>query len=207
MRLNLGIRRRLAPLLANDRSRIELANSLLFTLPGSPVIYYGDEIGMGDDIWLEDRDGVRTPMQWSAGGNAGFSYARPEGLYTPVLDDDVYGYMKVNVESQRAEPNSLLNQMRRMIQVRKAYPALGRGDIRFLESDNQSILAYLRGGEEPRILVINNLSARPQTAELDLAPCAGARPVDLFTDAVLPRLETPHKLKLDGYQYFWLRLS
>ncbi|UCC88055.1 MAG: maltose alpha-D-glucosyltransferase, partial [Anaerolineales bacterium] len=129
MRLNLGIRRRLAPLLSNDRARLELANSLLFTLPGSPVIYYGDEIGMGDDIWLEDRDGVRTPMQWTAGLNAGFSSADSDRLYCPVIDDPTYGYQQVNVEAQQADPDSLLNQMRNMIRIRKAHAALGRGEV------------------------------------------------------------------------------
>ena len=130
MRLNLGIRRRLAPLLGNDRAaRIELANSLLFTLPGSPVVYYGDEIGMGDDIWLDDRDGVRTPMQWTAGPNAGFSTAEAADLYAPVIDDESYGYRQINVESQRGDPHSLLNRMRQMIRVRKAIPAFGRGEI------------------------------------------------------------------------------
>ena len=129
MRLNLGIRRRLAPLLGNDRSRIELANSLLFTLTGSPVIYYGDEIGMGDNIWLEDRDGVRTPMQWADAPNGGFSSAEPSALQDPVIDDEIFGYHRVNVEAQRNDPGSLLNRMREMIRVRKMHPAFGRGDL------------------------------------------------------------------------------
>lgn len=208
MRLNMGIRRRLAPLLDNDRARIELANSLLFTLPGSPVIYYGDEIGMGDDIWLEDRDGVRTPMQWSDAPNAGFSTAAPEALYSPVIDDETYGYRQVNVEAQRADPDSLLNQMREMIRVRKAHPAFGRGEIRFLEPNNRAVLAYLRTFGTETLLIVNNLSSEPQVAELDLATFAGSRPNDLYTKEILPVLtDATCQLKLDRYEYRWLWLS
>lgn len=208
MRLNLGIRRRLAPLLDNDRARIELANSLLFTLPGSPVIYYGDEIGMGDDIWLEDRDGVRTPMQWSDAPNAGFSTAAPEALYRPVIDNETYGYRQVNVEAQRADPKSLLNRMREMIRVRKAHPTFGRGEIRFLEPNNQSVLAYLRIFGAETLLIANNLSSEPQVAELDLATFAGSRPKDLFTRKKLAVLtDDACHLKLERYEYRWLWLS
>jgi maltose alpha-D-glucosyltransferase/alpha-amylase len=207
MRLNLGIRRRLAPLLDNDRARIELANSLLFTLPGSPVIYYGDEIGMGDNIWLEDRDGVRTPMQWSARRNAGFSDADPADLYCPAVDDETYGYQKVNVESQRADPNSLLNCMREMIRIRSAHPALGRGDISFLGPKNRAVLAYLRMHGDETILVVGNLSSQPQGASLDLSDFAGSQPIDLFTQERLPPADSdPYGLALGGYQYRWLRL-
>jgi maltose alpha-D-glucosyltransferase/alpha-amylase len=208
MRLNLGIRRRLAPLLSNDRARIELAVSLLFTLTGSPVIYYGDEIGMGDDIWLEDRDGVRTPMQWTTGPNAGFSAADPARLYCPPIDDEIYGYRQVNVEAQGADPDSLLNQMRKMIRVRKGHAALGRGEIHFLEPANRAVLAYLRTHGDEAILVVNNLSSDPQRVELDLATWAGAQPSDLLTQITLPPLTTmPYRLKLGRYDYRWLRIS
>ena len=205
MRLNLGIRRRLAPLLDNDRDRIELANSMLFTLPGSPVVYYGDEIGMGDDIWLDDRDGVRTPMQWSDSLNAGFSLADPASLYTPVLSDQTYGYQHVNVESQRADPRSLLNWMQAAIAVRRAHPALSRGDIHFLEPSNLAILTYLRRYEDETVLVASNLSSEPQVALLELGSLAGAQPVDLFTGQRLPQIDAePYPLKLGGYKFRWL---
>jgi maltose alpha-D-glucosyltransferase/alpha-amylase len=215
MRLNLGIRRRLAPLLGNDRARIELVNSLLFTLPGAPVVYYGDELGMGDNIWLEDRDGVRTPMQWSGEGNAGFSAAAAEDLYAPVIDDDAYGYQRLNVKAQQADPGSLLNWMRQAIRVRKAQPALGRGEVRFLEVANRAVLAYLRSDSEETILVVNNLSEEAQTIELDLADAwprdleelAGTRPRDLLTGERMELVtEEPHRLELARYGYRWLRL-
>jgi len=207
MRLNLGIRRRLAPLLGNDRARIELANSLLFTLPGSPVVYYGDEIGMGDNIWLEDRDGVRTPMQWTAGPNGGFSEADPGALYCPVLDDEAYGYRRLNAEIQHGDPASLLNKMRQMIRIRHAHPAFGRGGIQFLEPANRAVLAYLRTDGNQAILCINNLSSEPQAVDLDLAAWAGAQPVDLFTGHGAGSLTAnPHRFELHRYQYYWLKL-
>ena len=208
MRLNLGIRRRLAPLLGNDRARIELANSLLFTLVGSPVIYYGDEIGMGDDIWLEDRDGVRTPMQWSDAPNAGFSTADAARLYCPVINDDTYGYRQVNVDVKRADPGSLLNRMREMIHVRKAHPAFGRGDVHFLEPANQAVLAYTRTHDDETILVVNNLSSDLQSVELELATWADAQPIDLFTEERLRAIaSTAYQLKLERYGYRWLRVD
>jgi maltose alpha-D-glucosyltransferase/alpha-amylase len=208
MRLNLGIRRRLAPLLGNDRARIELANSLLFTLPGSPVIYYGDELGMGDNIWLDDRDGVRTPMQWSSAPNAGFSTAASEALYCPVIDDTVYGYQQLNVQTQQVDPGSLLNRMREMVRVRKAHPALGRGEIQFLEVGNRAVLAYLRRHGQETILSINNLSPDEQAIELDLAGFAGAEPTDLFTRENSPPLtQEPYRLVLNRYGYQWLTLG
>ena len=208
MRLNLGIRRRLAPLLDNDRARIELANSLLFTLPGSPVIYYGDEIGMGDNIWLEDRNGVRTPMQWSAAPNAGFSSADPARLYCPVIDDGVYGYRRLNVEAQRADPGSLFNRLREMVRIRKAHPTFGRGEIRFLRPASQAILAYLRTYAGDNLLVINNLSSEPQSVDLELAAWAGARLADLITGEKLdPVPASPYRFRLDRYGYRWLRLE
>jgi maltose alpha-D-glucosyltransferase/alpha-amylase len=207
MRLNLGIRRRLAPLLGNDRKRIELANSLLFTLPGSPVVYYGDEIGMGDDIWLDDRDGVRTPMQWSSAVNAGFSPASPEDLYSPVIANDVYGYQKVNVELQDRERGSLLNWMRDAIALRKNQPALSRGQIRFLEPANRAVLAYLRTHLDQTILVISNLSSQPQEVQLDLDAYAGTAPIDLITGTALgPIGSVPYRMQLERYQYLWLRI-
>jgi maltose alpha-D-glucosyltransferase/alpha-amylase len=208
MRLNLGIRRRLAPLLENDRARIELANSLLFTLPGSPVIYYGDELGMGDNIWLDDRDGVRTPMQWSNAPNAGFSTAAPESLYCAVIDDARYGYQHLNVQAQQADPGSLLNRMREMIRVRRAHPALGRGEVQFLELDNRAVLAYLRRYGQETILSVNNLSPEEQMLELGLAEFAGTEPVDLFTGQALPPLaQEPYRLALGRYGYRWLALQ
>jgi len=208
MRLNLGIRRRLAPLLGNDRGRIELANSILFTLPGSPVIYYGDEIGMGDNIWLEDRGGVRTPMQWHAGPGAGFSEADPSKFYFPLIDDDTFGYQKVNVSQQREDPDSLLNRMRTMMAVRKANPAFARGDLEVLEPENKAVLAFLRTWQDVNLLAINNLSTEPQTVALDLAAYAGATPVDLFTGERLPTVTaTPWSLALGPSGYRWLSLA
>jgi maltose alpha-D-glucosyltransferase/alpha-amylase len=207
MRLNLGIRRRLAPLLDNDRARIEVANSLLFSLPGAPVIYYGDEIGMGDNIWLEDRDGVRTPMQWNDGANAGFSKAQPASLYSPLIDDGTYGYRQINVEAQRDDPGSLLNWMRRAISIRKAHPALSRGEIRFLEPPERAVLAFVRTRGDEVILSVNNLSADRQTVALDLAAYAGAQPVDLYSGENLPPASrVPYELALSRYGYRWLRL-
>jgi maltose alpha-D-glucosyltransferase/alpha-amylase len=212
MRLNLGIRRRLAPLLGNDRARIELVNSLLFTLPGSPVIYYGDEIGMGDNIWLHDRDGVRTPMQWTAGPHAGFSMrpaVDPESdLYLPVITGEVYGYHHLNVESQQQDAGSLLNRMKQMIRVRGAHPVLSRGEIQFLEQGNRAVLAYLRRYGQEMILCVNNLSPDEQRIELDLAGFAGAEPTDLFSGARLPPVtQAPTCLTLSRYGYRWLALD
>ena len=208
MRLNLGIRRRLVPLLGNDRARIELANSLLFTLPGAPVIYYGDEIGMGDNIWLEDRDGVRTPMQWSDEPNAGFSTAAAEDLYAPVIDDESYGYHRLNVEAQQGDPGSLLNWMRKAIRVRKAHAALGRGEVRFLEAANRAVLAYLRSDGEETILVANNLSEEEQVIELDLAELAGKQPRDLLSGEEGPTVPGgTYQVTLPRYGYRWLWLQ
>ena len=207
MRLNLGIRRRLAPLLGGDRDRIELANSLFLTLPGAPVLYYGDEIGMGDNIWLEDRDGVRTPMQWDDTANAGFSTAAPSALGDPVIEDDVFGYRRVNVAAQRGDPGSLLNRMRAMIAVRKACPAFSRGELRLLAPAGVATLAYLRVHADETILAVNNLSDDSQTVDLDLASFAGAQPADLFTgEAVTPVTGDPYRLELPRYGYRWLRL-
>jgi maltose alpha-D-glucosyltransferase/alpha-amylase len=208
MRLNLGIRRRLAPLLDNDRDRIELANSLLFTLPGAPVVYYGDEIGMGDDIWLDDRDGVRTPMQWSAGANAGFSEAEAETLYSQPIDDEVFGYQRVNVETQQSDAGSLLHRMQKMIATRKAHAVLAQGEVRFLEAENRAILAFLRSDGKETILAVHNLSAERAEIELDLAGYAGVEAVDLLDEErMAPVGEALYRIELGRYGYRWLRLG
>ncbi len=207
MKLNMGIRRRLAPLLGNDRGRIEVANSIFLTLVGSPVLYYGDEIGMGDNIRLEDRDGVRTPMQWDDTVNAGFSQADPAALGDPVIVDDTFGYRRVNVAAQRSDPGSLLNRMRELLAVRKTVPAFGRGDLTFLAPAGKTVLAYLRTYGDEAILVANNLSDEAQAVELDLAAFAGSQPVDLFTGESLAAVTAaPYRLELPRYGYRWLRL-
>jgi maltose alpha-D-glucosyltransferase/alpha-amylase len=207
-RINLGIRRRLAPLLANDRRKIELLNFLLLSMPGAPVIYYGDEIGMGDNIYLGDRDGVRTPMQWSPDRNAGFSRADPARLFLPAIQDAVYGYGGVNVEAQLASPASLLNWMRRMIAVRRNYSAFGRGGLRFLYPDNRKILAYLREFENERILCVANVSGAAQACELDLGDYSGAHPVELTGGSRFPPVGVlPYMLTLPAYGFLWLSLD
>ena len=207
MRINLGIRRRLAPLMDNDRRKIELLNSILFTMPGSPIIYYGDEIGMGDNVWLGDRDGVRTPMQWSPDRNAGFSRAQPERLYLPAISDAVYGFQSVNVEAQEHSPNSLLNWTKRLIRVRKQHRAFGRGSITFLQPENPHVLAYLREYQGDVILVVNNLSASAQAVQLDLAGYAGFTPVELLGETAFPLVdETPYAITLSPYGFFWFAL-
>ena len=177
MRINLGIRRRLAPLMENDRRKIELLNSILFTMPGSPIIYYGDELGMGDNIYVGDRDGVRTPMQWSPDRNGGFSRAEAARLYLPVITDSVYGYHAINVEAQQRSPFSLLNWMKRLIRVRRAHPVFGRGTLEFLHPENRRVLAYLRSDEERSVLIVANLSRFAQYVELDLSRFRGSEPV------------------------------
>src|SRR5437870_2337705 len=188
MRLNLGIRRRLAPLMENSRRRIELMNSLLFSMPGTPILYYGDEIGMGDNIYLGDRNGVRTPMQWNGDRNAGFSRADPQALYLPLVIDPDHHYQSINVETQRRSPSSLLNWMRRLIAIRKRYPVFGRGQIEFLHPTNLAVLAYIRFGEDQTVLVVNNLSRFVQPVELDLTKFVGHMPVELFGETVFPRI-------------------
>jgi maltose alpha-D-glucosyltransferase/alpha-amylase len=207
-RLNLGIRRRLAPLLDNDRHRIELMNLLLMTLPGSPIVYYGDEIGMGDNIELGDRSGVRTPMQWNGGLNGGFSAADPARLFLPAIDDPVYGYAAVNVEAQHRNPSSLLNWMRRVIAMRKANHAFGRGGLRFLRPGNRKILAYLREHEAETVLCVANLSRAPQAVELDLAAFKGRVPVELMGRSKFPPIgELPYLLTLAGHGFYAFRLA
>jgi maltose alpha-D-glucosyltransferase / alpha-amylase len=208
MKSNLGIRRRLATLLGNDKARIELANSILFSLPGSPVIWYGDEIGMGDNIFLEDRRGLRTPMQWADVKSGGFSEADPSQLYLPIMMDETYGYHRVNVTDQRADPDSLLNRMRRMLAVRKANPAFGRGHFEMLQPENKAVLVCLRTYGGVTVLSANNLSTEAQSAELDLSRFAGLTPVDLFTGERLAGVtEAAWPLDLPASGYRWLRLT
>ena len=208
MKLNLGIRRRLAPLLDNDRRRIELLNCLLLTLPGSPIIYYGDEIGMGDNVHLGDRDGVRTPMQWSRERNAGFSAADEERLYLPVITDAVYGYQAVNVAAQDRTPSSLLNTMRRLIAARRTSPAFGRGSIDFLRPRNPRVIAYLRRSQRDVVLIVANLAASPQPVELDLAAFAGATPVEILGRTRFPTVrEQPYFLSLGPHGFYWFLLE
>ncbi len=207
MRLNLGIRRRLAPLLENNRARIEVANSIFLTLIGSPVLYYGDEIGMGDNIWLDDRDGVRTPMQWEASENAGFSTAPAEQLAAPVIEDEIYGYRKINVAAQREDPDSLLNRMRELLRIRKKYPAFGRGELHLLEVHPHTGLAYLRATVAETLIIFNNLAPEPQTVSVDLADYAGKTPVDILTGETYPPItEELYVVELAGYGYCWLKI-
>jgi maltose alpha-D-glucosyltransferase/alpha-amylase len=198
MKLNLGIRRRLAPLLDNDRRKIELAYSLLFTLPGSPILYYGDEIGMGDNIWLEDRNGVRTPMQWETGATVGFSRASGDSLYAPVIDDEVFNADRVNVESQRADPNSLWNTIRRMVAVRKQHPEFGRGDFEWLEFQNPGIAAFKRTYHGRSVIAIHNLSVLAQTISYPIQ--AATR--NILTDQKL--LSEQGILQFAPFQFFWI---
>jgi maltose alpha-D-glucosyltransferase/alpha-amylase len=206
-RINLGIRRRLAPLLEGDRRRIELMTSLLMTLPGSPFIYYGDEIGMGDNIYLGDRNSVRTPMQWSGGYNAGFSSADPERLWLPLVSNPVYGYQAVNVEAQRRNGSSLLYWTQRLIRVRKTARVFGRGDLTMLAPANHRVLAFTRSHDGDVVLVVHNLASTAQSVELDLAPYDGAIPVEMFGGSIFPRVGTaPYVLTLGPYGAFWFRL-
>src|SRR5581483_11415845 len=208
MRLNLGIRRRLAPLMVNGRRQIELLNSLLFSMPGSPVIYYGDEIGMGDNVYLGDRRGVRTPMQWSSDRNAGFSRADPAQLFSPVSFDPVYHYEAVNVEAQMRTPTSLLNWMRRLIAVRKKYPVFGRGTYEALHPSNMKVLAYVRSDETHTILCVVNLSRYVQPVSLDLRDFLGRTPVELIGEIPFPPIsEAPYFLSLGPHTFFWFRLD
>jgi maltose alpha-D-glucosyltransferase/alpha-amylase len=207
MRLNLGIRRRLAPLVDHNLRRIELLNSLLFSFPGTPIIYYGDEIGMGDNIYLGDRNGVRTPMQWSGDRNAGFSTASPARLYSPVIMDPVWGYEAINVEAQQGEPSSLLNWMRNMIALRKLFRVFGRGTMEFLNPPNRKVLAYLRRYEDQQILCVANLSRFAQPVDLELAELAGMTPVEMIGYVQFPIIERqPYRLTLAPYGVLWLEI-
>lgn len=207
-RINLGIRRRLAPLLGNSRRRIELMSSLLFSLPGTPVIYYGDEIGMGDNIYLGDRNSVRTPMQWSADRNAGFSRANPQKLYLPVIIDAEYHYEAVNVEAQRNNPHSLWWTMKRMIAVRKRFQAFGRGSFEVLHPENRKVLAFVRAYGDERILVVANLSRYAQWVGLDLSPWEGLIPVEIFGRTEFPPIgRLPYFLTLGPHSFYWFSLE
>lgn len=207
-RINLGIRRRLAPLMDGSRSKIELLCSLLLSMPGSPIIYYGDEIGMGDNIYLGDRNGVRTPMQWSPDRNAGFSRADPQRLYLPPIMDPLYGYEAINVEAQCRSANSLLNWMRRLIVTRTGHKAFGRGSMTFLHPGNRKILAYLREYQDECIFCVANLANNAQPVELELAAYKGRVPVELLGRTAFPAIgELPYLLSLPGYGFYWFRLA
>jgi maltose alpha-D-glucosyltransferase/alpha-amylase len=207
MKANIGIRRRLAPLLDNDTNRIELFTALLLSLPGSPVLYYGDEIGMGDNIWLGDRDGVRTPMQWTPDRNAGFSQAEPGRLYLPANMDSIYGYQVTNVEAQQSNSSSLLHWTRRMIQIRKQNPAFGLGTFFDIGGSNPSVLSFVRQHGDDVVLCVNNLSRFAQPVELDLREWQGTQPIELIGGSRFPAIgELPYLLTLAGHGFYWLRI-
>jgi maltose alpha-D-glucosyltransferase/alpha-amylase len=208
MRVNVGIRRRLAPLMDNDPDKLKLMNSLLLSMPGSPIIYYGDEIAMGDNIYLGDRNGVRTPMQWSPDRNAGFSCADPQRLYLPPVMDPIYGYQAVNVEAQTRDPSSLLNWMKRVLVVRKAHRAFSRGSLEFLRPGNRKILAYIRSWEEETILCVVNLAATAQPVELDLSRWKGRVPVEMMGRIPFPPIgDLPYLLTLQRHGVYWFLLA
>ena len=207
MRLNIGIRRRLAPLMQNDRRKIDLMHSLLLTLPGTPILYYGDEIGMGDNIHLGDRNGVRTPMQWSSDRNGGFSRANPSDLYAPLIQNPIYGYQVVNVENQARYPTSPLNTLRQMLAVRQSARLFGRGKMTILNTRNRSILAYLREMGQDVVLVINNLSDRTESVTLDLSRFRNFIPVELFDGNPFPPIrKSRFHFTVSSYGFFWLAL-
>jgi maltose alpha-D-glucosyltransferase/alpha-amylase len=217
MRINLGIRRRLAPLVGNDRRKMELLHGLLFSLPGTPVLYYGDEIGMGDNVFLGDRNGVRTPMQWSADRNAGFSRANPQRLILPITIDPEYHYEAINVEAQQNNPNSLLWWTKRLIALRKQFQAFGRGGMEFLTPSNYRVLAFVRELHDTHerrehatetVLIVANLSRFPQYVEMDLSKWKGMRPLELFGHTEFPPIgELPYLLTLPGYAFYWFSLE
>jgi maltose alpha-D-glucosyltransferase/alpha-amylase len=207
MRLNLGIRRRLAPLMQNGRRQIELLYSLLLSLPGSPVLYYGDEIGMGDNVYLGDRNGVRTPMQWTGDRNAGFSQADPSMLYQPIIMDPIYNYQAINVEAQSRSPTSLLNWLRRLIRVRKSTKVFGRGSIQFVKCSNHRVLTFVRSYQGEHVLVVASLSRFAQPVELDLAEFAGWVPVEMIGKQEFPRITTlPYFVTMAPHGFFWFQL-
>ncbi len=207
-RLNLGIRRRLAPLVENSRRRVELLTLLLFSLPGTPVVYYGDEIGMGDNIYLGDRNSVRTPMQWTSDRNGGFSKADPARLVAPLIMDPVYGYQAVNVEAQERYPFSLLSWTKRLVAMRKQHQVFGRGALEFIPCPNRKVLAFVRRDDKETILVVVNLSRNVQPAELDLKPFAGLAPIEMWGLTEFPRVaETPYFLTLSPYATYWFSLQ
>lgn len=209
MRANVGIRRRLAPLLGNSRAEIELANALLLSLPGSPCLYYGDEIGMGDNIWLEDRDSVRTPMQWTPDRNAGFSTADPGKLYLPLIESLVYHYNSVNVESQLAQPASLLHWTRGILDVRAQYPVMGNGKFELKDVDNEAVLAFTRTNDEQAMLCVMNLANTPRAARIEIPEFAGYDVRDVFGGAGFPNIDDAgtYQVTLGSRDFFWLELS
>ena len=207
MKANVGIRRRLAPLVDNDRRVAELLHAMLFSMPGSPVLYYGDEIGMGDNIYLGDRDGVRTPMQWTPDRNAGFSKADFARLYLPVLMDPVHGYQAVNVEAETRDPSSMLHWMRRMLEVRRQHPLFGTGTFEVVHVDNPSVLAYVRQEGDDIVLCVNNLSRFAQPAELPLQAFDGRQPIELLGRVPFPPIgELPYFVTLGPYAFYWFQL-
>ena len=207
MRINLGIRRRLAPMMENDRRRVELLTGLLLSMPGTPIIYYGDEIGMGDNVYLGDRNGVRTPMQWNGGWNAGFSSADPERLYSPLISNPVYGYQAINVDSQTRSAHSLLSWTKSVIQTRNAFRVFSRGSIEFLNPSNHRVLAYVRCLGEEKVLVVNNLASSAQAVELNLQEYKKHIPIEMFGRNLFPRIgDMPYLLTLGPYQFYWFRL-
>ena len=207
MRINQGIRRRLAPMMDNDRRRIELLNGLLMSMQGTPIVYYGDEIGMGDNVYLGDRNGVRTPMQWNGERNAGFSTTDPECLYSPVISNAVYGYQAINVDAQKRSGHSLLLWMKSLIQLRNAFHVFGRGTIQLLKPANHRILAYVRQLDEQIVLVVNNLSSSAQSVELDLRLFESYVPIEMFGRNLFPRIRNlPYLLTLGPYQFYWFQL-
>lgn len=208
MRINVGIRRRLAPLMDNGRRQIELMNALLMSMPGTPIVYYGDEIGMGDNIFLGDRNGVRTPMQWNGSWNAGFSDADAAALYSPVIVDAPYGFQAVNVNASERTQTSLLRWMRRLIAVRGESQAFGRGTIEFLSPANQKILVYLREYGDETILCAFNLSSGAEPAEIDLTRFAGRVPVEMWNNRSFPAIgELPYLLTFGPRSFYWFRLA
>ncbi len=208
MKANIGIRRRLAPLLENDINQMELFTALLLSLPGSPVLYYGDEIGMGDNIWLGDRDGVRTPMQWTPDRNAGFSTATPGRLHLPPVQDPVFGYQRVNVETELENTSSLLHWTRRMINARKQHPAFGMGSFSDLGGSNPSVFSFSRDFGDDTVLCVNNLSRFPQPVELDLRRWESSEPIEMLGHVKFPRIgELPYLLTLTGHGFYWFLIS
>jgi maltose alpha-D-glucosyltransferase / alpha-amylase len=207
MRINLGIRRRLAPMMENDRRRVELLTGMLLSMPGTPIIYYGDEIGMGDNVYLGDRNGVRTPMQWNGGWNAGFSAADPERLYSPLISNPVYGYQSINVDSQRRSAHSLLSWTKSVIQTRNQFRVFSRGSIEFLNPSNHRVLAYVRKLGDEKVLIVNNLSSSAQAVELNLQMYKRHIPIEMFGRNLFPRIgDLPYLLTLGPYQFYWFRL-
>lgn len=208
MRLNVGIRRRLAPLVDNDRLTLEMLYALLFALPGSPVIYYGDEVGMGDNVFLGDRNGVRTPMQWTPDRNAGFSLVDPEQLYFPIIENPMFHYQFVNVKTQSKLPNSLLNWVKNLIVLRKKTKAFGRGGIKILNPENPSILAFIRTYKDRDVLCVFNLSRKPQYFQLDLDEYIGIKPQEMIGEVLFPRIkERPYLFTLTGHRFLWFELD